>query len=206
MFEIMNAGGWVMWPILVCSVLSMAIIVERFWTLRRRAVIPPTLVAQVWQLAKGKQIDDKRLELLRKNSPMGRILAAGLINVRQDRETMKTSIEEVANQVVHELERYLNTLGTIAEITPLLGLLGTVTGIISMLAAVGEGGLGDPSVLSSGLAEALITTAAGLTVAIPTFVFYRYFRGLVDALVVSMEQEALKLIDVLQNDRGAARS
>ncbi len=206
MFEIINAGGWVMWPILVCSVLSMAIIVERFVTLRRGAVIPPTLVAQVWQLAKSKQIDDKRLELLRKNSPMGRILAAGLINVRQDRETMKTSIEEVANQVVHELERYLNTLGTIAEITPLLGLLGTVTGIISMLAAVGEGGLGDPSVLSSGLAEALITTAAGLTVAIPTFVFYRYFRGLVDALVISMEQEALKLIDVLQNDRGAARS
>jgi len=205
-FEIINAGGWVMWPILVCSVLSMAIIVERFVTLRRGAVIPPTLVAQVWQLAKSKQIDDKRLELLRKNSPMGRILAAGLINVRQDRETMKTSIEEVANQVVHELERYLNTLGTIAEITPLLGLLGTVTGIISMLAAVGEGGLGDPSVLSSGLAEALITTAAGLTVAIPTFVFYRYFRGLVDALVISMEQEALKLIDVLQNDRGAARS
>ncbi|OUD12364.1 MotA/TolQ/ExbB proton channel family protein [Thioflexithrix psekupsensis] len=206
MLEIIRSGGWVMWPILLCSVLSLAIIVERFWSLRRRAVIPPNLTAQVWQWVKSnsdKRLDEKHLELLRKNSPMGQILAAGLANMHHDREMMKAGIEEIGNQVVHQLERYLNTLGTIAEIAPLLGLLGTVTGIISMLAAVGEGGLGNPTVLSSGLAEALITTAAGLTVAIPTFVFYRYFRGLVDSLVVAMEQEALKLIDVLHGDREA---
>ncbi len=197
----MTAGGWVMIPIVICSLLSMAIIFERFWTLRRSNVVPRGLVRQVWQWRKEGKLDKKRLDGLRKNSPLGRILAAGLLNINHDREMMKAGVEEVANQVVHELERYLNTLATIAEITPLLGLLGTVTGIIQMFAAVGEVGLGDPAVLSTGLSEALITTAAGLFVAIPTFVFYRYFRGLVDSFVVAMEQEALKLIDVLHGDR-----
>lgn len=202
MFEILKMGGWVMYPIILCSVIAMTIIIERFWSLRRRYVLPSGLTQQVskW-VQEGGKIDNKRLEILRNNSPLGQILAAGLVNIDHGREMMKASIEEVGSQVVHNLERYLNTLGTIAEIAPLLGLFGTVTGIIRMFAAIGVVGLGNPSALSAGLSEALIATAAGLAVAIPTVVFYRYFRGLVDELVVSMEQEALKMIDTLHGDR-----
>lgn len=202
MFEILKAGGWVMYPIILCSVIAMTIIIERFWSLRRRYVLPSGLTQQVskW-VQEGGKVDNKRLEILRNNSPLGKVLAAGLVNMDHGREMMKASVEEVGSQIVHELERYLNTLGTIAEIAPLLGLFGTVTGIIRMFAAIGVVGLGNPSALSAGLSEALIATAAGLAVAIPTVVFYRYFRGLVDELVVSMEQEALKLIDTLHGDR-----
>ncbi len=201
MFEIIKAGGWVMWPILLCSVVAMAIIAERFWSLQKKQVVPKGLVPQVWKWIKEDKLDKNRLTILRNHSPLGRILAAGLINRYHDREMMKAGIEEASSQVIHELERYLNTLGTIAEITPLLGLLGTVTGIIRMFATVGTVGLGNPMVLSSGLSEALITTAAGLSIAIPSLVCYRYFRGLVDELILSMEQEALKMIDILHGDR-----
>ena len=201
MFEIIKAGGWMMLPIILCSIVAVAIIGERFWSLQRRYIAPRGLVAQVWQWVKEGKLNRQRLEALRNNSPLGKILAAGLVNMHHDRETMKAGIEEVAHQVIHELERYLNTLGTIAEISPLLGLLGTVTGIIRMFNAVGIQGLGDPLILSGGLSEALITTAAGLMIAIPTFIFYRYFRGLVDELTLSMEQEALRMIDVLQAGR-----
>jgi len=199
--EIIRAGGWIIWPIILCSVFAMAIIGERFWALQRKKVVPKGLVAQVWKWLKDGKLDKQRLNLLRKNSPLGQILAAGLANKSNNRETMKASIEDASSQVIHDLEKYLNALGTIAEIAPLLGLLGTVTGMIRMFAAVGEVGLGNPMVLSSGLSEALLTTAAGLTVAIPAFIFYRYFRGLVDELVLSLEQEASKLIDVLHNGR-----
>lgn len=201
MFEIIKAGGWVMWPIFLCSIVAMAIIGERFWSLQRRLVVPKGLLPQVWKWVKEDKLDKKRLAALRNHSPLGKILAAGLVNKNHDREMMKASIEEAGSQVIHDLERYLNTLGTIAEITPLLGLLGTVTGLIKMFAAVGEVGLGNPLILSSGLSEALITTAAGLTVAIPAFVCYRYFRGLVDELILLMEQESLKMLDVLHGDR-----
>lgn len=201
MLEIIRAGGWIIWPIILCSVFAMAIIGERFWALQRKKVVPKGLVAQVWKWLKDGKLDKQRLNLLRKNSPLGQILAAGLANKSNNRETMKASIEDASSQVIHDLEKYLNALGTIAEIAPLLGLLGTVTGMIRMFAAVGEVGLGNPMVLSSGLSEALLTTAAGLTVAIPAFIFYRYFRGLVDELVLSLEQEASKLIDVLHNGR-----
>jgi len=200
-FEIIKAGGWVMWPIVCCSIVAMAIIGERFWSLQRRLVVPKGLVPQVWKWVKEDKLDKKRLAALRNHSPLGKILAAALVNRNHDREMMKTSIEEVSNQVVHDLERYLNTLATIAEVSPLLGLLGTVTGIIRMFAGIGEVGLGNPTVLSSGLSEALITTAAGLTIAIPSLVCYRYFRGLVDELILLMEQEALKMLDVLHGER-----
>lgn len=201
MFEIFQAGGWVMIPIILCSIIALAIIGERFWSLQKQHVVPRGLVAQVWKWVKEDKLDKPRLDALRHSSPLGRVLAAGLVNMHHDREVMKASIEEVVNQVVHELERYLNTLGTIAEISPLLGLLGTVTGIIQMLASVNEGGLGNPAVLSGGLSEALVTTAAGLFVAIPSFVFYRYFRGKVNELVISMEQEAIKMLDILHGER-----
>ncbi len=203
MFEFFKAGGWVMIPLLVCSIIALAIIIERFWTLQRSKIVPKNLVPQVWKWVKDDRLDKARIDALRGSSPLGQVLAAGLVNMHHDREMMKASIEEVANKVVHDLERYLNTLGTIAEISPLLGLLGTVTGIIRMMSQVGEVGLGNPLVLSSGLSEALMTTAAGLVIAIPAFIFYRYFRGLVDELVVLMEQEALKMLDILHGDREA---
>ena len=199
MLELVKAGGWLMMPILICSVIAMAIIAERFWTLQRKRVTPPNLVVQVWQWAKSGNLDDDRVRSLRKRSPLGRILAAGIVNRDNSREMMKESIEDVGRHVVHELDRYLNTLGTIASITPLLGLLGTVIGMIKVFAVITTQGVGDPGIMAGGISEALITTAAGLTVAIPALMFYRYFRGRIDALVVTMEQEALKMVEALHN-------
>ncbi|MGE3391790.1 MAG: MotA/TolQ/ExbB proton channel family protein [Gammaproteobacteria bacterium] len=201
MFEIIKAGGWVMVPILLGSIVATAIIVERFWSLQPKRVTPENLVAQVWQWLRTGKLDDKKVQTLKLGSPLGRVLAAGLANRQYDRTIIKESIEEAGRHVAHELERYLNTLGTIAAISPLMGLLGTVFGMIKMFAALKTHGAGDPSALSGGIAEALITTAAGLTVAIPALYFYRFFRGRVDALVITMEQEALKLVEVLHGQR-----
>lgn len=186
-------------PILLCSVIAMAIIAERFWTLQRRRIAPGDLVAQVWQWAKAGHLSEERIRNLGRGSPLGRILAAALTSRDRDREIMKESIEDVGRHVVHDLERYLNTLGTIASITPLLGLLGTVIGMIKVFAVITTQGVGDPGVLAGGISQALLTTAAGLTVAIPSLMFYRYFRGRVDDLVVTMEQEALKMIETLHS-------
>jgi biopolymer transport protein ExbB len=195
------AGGVVMVPLLLCSVVALAIVIERLWTLQPRRITPHNLVAQVWQWAHAGVLDDKRIQNLRLSSPLGRVLAAGLANRNRDRMIMKESIEEVGRHVVFELGRYLNTLGTIASISPLLGLLGTVFGMIKIFAAVTRQGVSDPSILAGGIAEALITTAAGLIVAIPTLMFYRYFQRRVDGFVVTMEQEALKLVEVLHGER-----
>jgi biopolymer transport protein ExbB len=200
-FEIIRAGGWVMYPILLASVVGMAIIVERFWSLQTNRVAPDNLVAQVWQWLRAGSLDERRMQALRSGSPLGRILAAGLANRSHDRVIIKESIEEAGRHVVHELERYLNTLGTIAAISPLMGLLGTVFGMIKMFAALKTHGGGDPSALAGGIAEALITTAAGLMVAIPALYFYRYLRGRVDTIVITMEQESLKLVEVLHGER-----
>lgn len=205
MFEMVQAGGWLMIPILLCSVISAAICVERFWTLRADQVAPKNLLAQVWTLIKNNEMDNRRLRELKSGSPLGQILAAGISSHRKGREIMKESIEEVANHVVHELERYLNTLGTVAAITPLLGLLGTVIGMIKVFTAIRLEGTGNAAVLAGGISEALITTAAGLTVAIPSLFFYRFFERKVDELVIYMEQEALKLVEVLNADRPDAR-
>ena len=201
MFELIRAGGFLMWPILACSIISMAIIAERFWSLRQTKIAPTNLVASVWQWHKSDQLDAKRIQALRTNSPLGMILAAGLLNRKHSREIMKESIEEVGRLVAHGLERFLNTLGTISSITPLLGLLGTVIGMIKVFTVITSQGIGDPSILSEGISEALLTTAAGLSVAIPSLMFYRYFRGKVDDLVVTMEQEALKMVEVMHGIR-----
>ena len=201
MFELIHAGGFLMWPIIACSIMSMAIISERFWSLRESKIAPPNLVANVWQWHKSDKLDSKRIQALRQNSPLGMILAAGLLNRKHSREVMKESIEEVGRLVAHSLERFLNTLGTISSITPLLGLLGTVIGMIKVFTVITSQGIGDPSVLSEGISEALLTTAAGLSVAIPSLMFYRYFREKVDDLVVTMEQEALKMVEVMHGIR-----
>ena len=201
MLELLKAGGWIMLPILLCSVMALAIIGERFWTLQRKRIIPKHLVAQIWHWQKNNQLDATQINVIRMSSPLGRVLAAGLTNMHHSREIMKESIEDVGRHVVIELERFLNTLGTIAAISPLLGLLGTVIGMIKVFTAITTQGVGNSAVLAGGISEALITTAAGLTVAIPSLFFYRYFRGYVDTLVVSMEQEALKMIEVMHGER-----
>lgn len=201
MYEMIVAGGWLMIPILLCSVGAVAIIGERFWSLQSKKITPPNLVAQIWQWHKSNNIDDKHLEALTASSPLGRILAAGLVNRHHPREIMKESIEDTGRQVAHELERYLNTLGTIAAASPLLGLLGTVFGMIQVFSAITVHGVGNPGILAGGIAQALITTAAGLSVAIPALIFHRYFRGKIDALVLKMEEEALKMVDVMHAER-----
>ena len=197
MLELMSAGGWLMAPILLCSVIAMAIVVERFWTLQRRRVAPENLVTQVRQWTRAGELSDERIRTLRRGSSLGRILAAALGSRGREREVMKESIEDVGRQVVHDLERYLNALGTIAAVAPLLGLLGTVIGMIRVFSVITTQGVGNPGVLASGISEALLTTAAGLTVAIPALMFHRYFRGRVDELVVTMEGEALKMVEAL---------
>lgn len=198
MLEIVIAGGWVMLPIILCSVVAAAIILERLWTLKPSRVVPRDLSRQVWEWVSGNQLNHQHIQELRTSSPLGQILAVGLANRQQDRATMKEVVEDTGRHVVHELERYLNTLGTIAAVSPLLGLLGTVTGMIRTFSALTSGGAGDPAALAGGISEALITTAAGLMVAIPALIGYRYLRGRVDVLVVQMEKEAIALVEALQ--------
>jgi biopolymer transport protein ExbB len=200
-FEIIKSGGWMMLPIILSSIIAMAIIGERLWFLRRKNILPPDLVPKIWKLYHEKKMTTTMLKQLKSESPLGCILAAGLINSHHGRKFMKESIEETGRKVVHDLERYLNTLGTIAAVGPLLGLLGTVFGMIEIFASLMEHGASDPTVLAGGISVALITTASGLTVAIPSLIFHRYFERLVDEYVVAMEDEALNLIDILHGDR-----
>lgn len=193
-----------MWPILLCSVVALAIVVERLWALQQKYVVPSGLLPRVRQIIENGRLDADVIREIGMTSPLGRILAAGLINFDRDREIMKESIEEAGRHVVHELERYLNTLGTVAAITPLLGLLGTVIGMIKVFSAITAFGVGDPTVLAGGISEALITTAAGLSVGIPSLMFHRYFRGRVNRLTVDMEQAAIHLVEFVHGDRAAA--
>ncbi len=203
MLELMKAGGWLMWPILACSVVAMAIILERLWSLRRRRVMPPGLLEQVWQWQRDQTLSPERIQSLSQGSPLGRLLSAGLINRNHSREVMKEAINDVGRQVVADLERYLNTLGTIASVSPLLGLLGTVFGMIDIFTVIIDAGVGNPGVLAGGISEALLTTAAGLTVAIPSLMFHRYFNGRVNQFALAMEEEALNLVEVIKGEREA---
>lgn len=203
--ELVKAGGWLMLPIILCSIIAVAIIAERLWSLRLRRVLPKHLVAQVWRWEKIHQLDDEHMRELQASSPLGSILAAGIVNRHQNRAVMKESIEDTGRHVVHELERYLNTLGTIAAITPLLGLLGTVIGMIKVFSAITTQGVGNPGALAGGISEALLTTAAGMSVAIPTLMFYRYFRGRVRMLVLRMEQEAMLMVEIMHGTRKPGR-
>lgn len=197
MFEIVKAGGIIMVPLILCSVIAAAIILERMWTLQQRRVLPAEITDKVWRWVEQGQIQEKHIVALQHNSPLGRILAAGLVYQGRDRDVVKESIEDTGRHVVHELERFLNTLGTIAAITPLLGLLGTVLGMIRTFNAITAEGVGNPTALAGGIAEALITTGAGLSVAIPALIAYRYLSGRVAELVVEMEKESMKLVQAM---------
>jgi biopolymer transport protein ExbB len=198
--EMVTAGGWLMLPILLCSVVALGICVERLITLNAEKISPPHLLARVWTQLKNNELDAIKLRTLRASSPLGEILAAGLGNAHHGRDVMKESIEEAASHVVHSLERYLNPLGTIAAVTPLLGLLGTVVGMIKVFTEIMAQGTGNASVLAGGISEALVTTAAGLSVAIPSLIMHRYFVSRIDGIVIGLEQETIKLVDALHNE------
>ena len=201
MLELVQAGGWLMLPIILCSIIAIAIIIERFWTLNVTRIAPQNILTQVWTWLKNDQLDSGKLQQLRLSSPLGQILAAGLLNSKYGRPAMVDSIEQASSQVIHEMERYLNTLGTLAAVTPLLGLLGTVVGMIRVFSEIMLQGTGNANALAGGISEALITTAAGLSVPIPSFVFFRYFMRKVDSLILNLEQESSKLVEALHSDR-----
>jgi len=202
-WELIKSGGWLMLPIILCSVAAMAIVAERLWTLRPSRVSPPDLLAEIWKQVRGRQPTAIMLKELRASSPLGQVLAAGLANAKHGREVMKECIEEAASSVIHELERYLSALGTVGAIAPLLGLLGTVIGMIEIFSGFMEGGMINAPVLAGGIGKALITTAAGLIVAIPAVFFHRFLTRRVDELVIAMEQDANKLVEVMQGEREA---
>lgn len=201
MFEWLETGGWLMWPILLCSVVATAIVLERLWALHRRSLIPSSLIDEILALDHQGRLDAAEIDRIRRGSALGRVLAAGLVNRKHSRDVMKEAIQDTGRQVVMRMERYLNTLGTIAAITPLLGLLGTVIGMIEVFGVIVSAGVGDPGVLAGGIGKALLTTAAGLSVAIPALMFHRYFNGRVDRLAVTMEERALHLIEALEGER-----
>jgi biopolymer transport protein ExbB len=201
MFELIQAGGMAMWPLLLFSVAALAIIGERFWSLQRRLVCPPNLVPQVEQWLARDELDDSRIALIRSSSPLGRVVAAGLEHRAQGREVVKEALENAGRHAVPDLERYLRTLGTIGTVAPFLGLLGTVLGMIEMFSGISDRGIGDPSIVANGISQALVATATGLVVAIPSVMFYRFFRGRVAERLLDMEQEALRLIEILQGER-----
>ncbi|OOZ45731.1 MotA/TolQ/ExbB proton channel family protein [Solemya velum gill symbiont] len=197
MIELIQAGGWLMAPILLCSIIAMAIVIERFVRLRKKRINPPGALQAVFRQYKTGNLSPEYIETLQKGKPLERVFAAGLSNRNQSRGVMKESIEEVGRQVIHELERYLGILATIAAITPLLGLLGTVIGMIDVFTVIVDAGIGNPGILAGGISKALITTATGLSVAIPSILFHRVLVARVDELALGMEDEAVKLVDIL---------
>ena len=198
MLELIKAGGWVMLPLIALAITALAIVVERFWSLRRKEVLPPGLGEEVREWARGRQLDPKHIEVLRRNSPLGELLAAALDQRYRPRELIKERVEDVGRHVTHQLERFMNTLGTIASVGPLLGLLGTVFGMIDMFLEILTAGVGDVNQLAGGIGKALICTAAGLCVAIPAVMFHRYFRGRIAEYVVEMEKQAIALLDAIE--------
>jgi biopolymer transport protein ExbB len=202
MFEIVKAGGPMMGPIILASIVAAAIVLERLWTLQSKRVLPAELTDKVWRWVEQGQIQDKHIAALEQNSPLGKVLAAGLANRHRERPILKEAIEDTGRHVVHELERFIATLGMIASLSPLMGLLGTVMGMIRTFNAITTAGVGNPTALAGGIAEALITTAAGLAVAIPATICYRLLRGRVERLVVAMEKEAMKLVQAIEQQPG----
>jgi biopolymer transport protein ExbB len=195
--ELIKAGGWVMLPLILLAVVATAIIIERFWSLRRKEVLPPGLGEEVREWARGRQLDPAHIDVLRRNSPLGELLAAALDVRYRPRELIKERVEDVGRHVMHQLERFMNTLGSIASVGPLLGLLGTVIGMIEMFLKILTTGVGDVNQLAGGIGKALICTATGLCVAIPALMFHRYFRGVIAAYVVEMEKQAIALLDTI---------
>ncbi len=200
MFAIIQAAGWPIWPLLVASVIAVALIIERAITLRRANILPPTLLEQVVSVYRRQGVSEEVLDRLANDSPLGSVLAAGLRNHRSSRYVMKEAIEEAGRGVAHQLERFLTTLGTIATAAPLLGLFGTVIGMIEIFGSQTPTGT-NPQQLAHGISIALYNTAFGIAVAIPALIFYRHYRNKVDTYVVEMEEQASKLVDIVHGER-----
>jgi len=199
-WSIIQAAGWPIWPLIIASIVALALIFERLWSLRQSIVAPAGMVDHVLVEYRHTGLTQDLLARTAEQGPLGRILAAGLANVKSPRPVMKEAIEEVGRVVTHDLERFLTTLGTIAAMSPLLGLFGTVIGMIEIFGSQTTAG-SNPIQLANGISIALYNTAMGLIVAIPSMIFYRHFRAKVDALVVEMEQQAIKLVDFAHNER-----
>ncbi len=197
MLELVKAGGWPMLPLLLLSAVGLAIIVERFWTLRRSAVLPPGLGREVREWAARGKLDPVHINSLRGNSPLGALLAAALDVRLRPREEIRERIEDVGRHLVHRMERYLSALGTIAAAGPLLGLFGTVVGMIQMFLGILDVGVGDVNQLAGGIGKALVCAATGMIVAVPALMFHRHFRSRVDGYIIDMEREAIELMDVI---------
>ncbi len=200
MFAVIEAAGWPIWPLILASIIALAIIGERAWSLRSSIVVPPDLLAQVIQEYRQNGDHPPLLERLAGGSPLGQVFAAGLKNVKSTPQVMKEAIDETGRAVAHELERFLTTLGTLATVSPLLGLLGTVIGMIEIFGSQTPSG-SNPIMLAHGISIALYNTAMGLIVAIPSMIFYRHYRNKVDSLVVEMESQAVKLVEILHGER-----
>ena len=198
MLELVKAGGWPMIPLLLLGVLALAIVVERFWSLRRKEILPPGLGEEVRAWAGRGQLEPAHVESLRRNSPLGELLAAALDVRNKPRDQIRERIEDTGRHVVHRMEKFLNALGSIASAGPLLGLLGTVVGMIQMFLGIQDSGVGDVNALAGGIGKALVCAAAGMIVAIPALLFHRYFRGKVTGYVMEMEKEAAALVDALE--------
>jgi biopolymer transport protein ExbB len=199
-FEIIKAGGWLMFPIVLCSIVAIAIIVERYWALRLAKVMPKDQLPKVWMWIKNHELDSAKIKELKNGSLFGYILSSGLTASKHGREAMKDATQEAGNHVAHEMEKFLSTLGTIAAIAPLLGLQGTVLGMIEVFTAIMVQGSGNTGVLAGGISQALITTATGLSVAIPAVIFHRALSRRVDDLLIIMEQDSAKLVDAIHSD------
>jgi biopolymer transport protein ExbB len=199
-FEIVKAAGWPIWPLLLASVIAVALILERLVTLRRNKIVPPGLLQRAVGEFRHGADNSRLLADLERHSPLGRVLAAGLRNVGTSREVMKESIEEAGAAVAHELNRYLTTLGTIASISPLMGLFGTVVGMIEIFGSQTPG-TGSPQQLASGISIALYNTGFGIFIAVPAMIFWRHFRALVDTFVIQMEQQAVRLVEYMHGER-----
>lgn len=213
MWELLKAGDWPVIPLVLCSILALGIVLERAWALQRRRVLPPGLLQQVESWCAAGEVDAARIRSLREHSPLGRILAAVLLHGGEDRQRQRENVEDTGRHLTLELERYLNALGTLATISPLIGLFGTVIGMIETFNAISLSGIGAPEKLAGGIAIALVNTAFGLFVAIPSYIFHRYFRGRVDELVADLEQQAAELAESLahlserlQRERAARRA
>ncbi|MBB1472258.1 MotA/TolQ/ExbB proton channel family protein [Luteimonas sp. MC1782] len=200
MLELVKAGGWPMLPLLLLSAVALAIIVERYWTLRRSVVVPAGLGREVRDWAgRGGHLDPAHIESLRGNSPLGALLASVLDMRNRPREEMRERVEDVGRHLVHRMERYLNALGTIAAAGPLLGLFGTVVGMIQMFLGIMDVGMGEMNELAGGIGKALVCAAAGMIVAVPALMFHRYFRARIDGYIIDMEHEAIQLMDAIDH-------
>jgi biopolymer transport protein ExbB len=203
-WELVKAGGWPMVPLVLLGVLALAIILERLWTLRRNEVLPPGLGQEVRNWAVRGRLDASHIQSLRASSPLGALLAAALDVRGKPRDLVRERIEDTGRHLVHRMDRHLNALGTIASAGPLLGLFGTVVGMIQMFLGILDHGVGDVNQLAGGIGKALVCTAAGMVIAVPSLIMYRYFRGRIAGYVVEMEQEATALLDAMESGKAGA--